>query len=167
MAGARIGGNIGDMEGAAGVMADTGTAATNTGTEAASVSSRMEAEVNEVTNTLNTHFQTLHHQLGEALARNRDRLGSTDWEGQAYDEALRAEHDLSTQTAGFLERAQAGVEEFRTSLLNQAQSFVAAIETEYRSVLNGIDASYADFAQATRTHADNLVNVDQSFTYSG
>jgi hypothetical protein len=44
---------------------------------------------------------------------------------------------------------------------------VSAIETEYRSVLNGIDASYADFAQATRTHADNLVDVDRSFTYRG
>ncbi len=54
---------------------------------------------------------------------------------------LRAEHDLSTQTAAFLERAQSGVEEFRTSLLNQAQSFVSAIETEFRSVLYGIDAS--------------------------
>jgi len=30
-----------------------------------------------------------------------------------------------------------------------------------------IDASYAGFAEATRTHAGNLVNVDQSFRYGG
>lgn len=167
MAGARIGGNIPDMEGAAGVMVDTGTAATDTGSEASTVSAEMEAEINEVTTTLNTHFQTLHTQLREALDRNRDRLGSTDWEGQAYDEALRAETDLNSQTATFLENAQAGVEEFRTALLNQAQSFVSAIQSDYNTVMDNINTSYTGFAEATRTHADNLVDVDQSFRYSG
>lgn len=167
MAGARIGGNIPDMEGAAGVMVDTGTAATDTGSEANTVSSRMEAEITDVATMLNTHFETLHTQLRDALNRNRDRLGSTDWEGQAYDEALRAEADLNTQTANFLETAQTGVEEFRTALLDQAQSFVAAIQSEYNSVMDSISTSYTGFADATRTHAENLVNVDQSFRYSG
>lgn len=167
MAGARIGGNIGDMEGAAEVMGDTGTAASDTGTEASGVSAQMEAEINDVTTTLNTHFQALHQQLSAALMRNRDRLGSTDWEGQAYQEALRAEADLNTQTTSFMDNAQAGVEEFRAALLNQAQSFVAAIHSDYSTVMNNINTSYADFGTATRTHADNLVNVDQSFRYGG
>jgi hypothetical protein len=155
------------MEGAAGVMVDTGTAATDAGTEAAGVSTRMEAEVSDVTTALTTHFQQLHQQLRDAIERNRARLGTTDWEGQAYDEALRAEADLNTQTSGFLESAQTSVEEFRAALLSQAQGFVAQVEGEYRSVLTQINTSYADFAQATRTHAENLVNVDQSFRYGG
>lgn len=167
MAGARIGGNIGDMEGAAGVMADTGSSATGTGSEAAGVSSRMEAEISDVASALSAHFQTLHQQLRDALNRNRERLTATDWEGQAHDEALRAEADLNTQASGFLETAQGGVEDFRTSLLTQAQGFVDAISGEYAGVMANIDAAYAGFARATRTHADNLVSVDQSFRYGG
>lgn len=167
MAGARIGGNIGDLQDAAGVMVDTGSSATSTGSEATGVSNRMEAEIGDVTNALSQHFHTLHQQLRDALTRNRDRLSTTDWEGQSYEEALRAEADLHTQTAGFVERAQSGVEEFRGSLLNQAQAFVGAISSEYATVMGNIDASYAGFAQATRTHADNLVTVDQSFRYGG
>lgn len=167
MSGARIGGNIPDMEGAAQVMGDTGTAAGDTGTGASDVSAQMEAELSDVTNTLTTHFQTLHQQLTDALVRNRDRLSGTDWEGQAYQEALRAEADLNTQSTTFMDNAQAGVEEFRAALLSQAQSFVATIQADYRTVMNNIDTSYADFGTATRTHADNLVNVDQSFRYNG
>jgi hypothetical protein len=167
MAGARIGGNIPDMEGAAGVMVDTGTAATDTGTEATNVSTQMEAEVNDVTAMLSTHFNNLHTSLREALNRNRDRLNSTDWEGKSYDEALRAEADLNTQTDSFLQTAQEGVESFKTTMLTQAEAFVAAIESEYNTVMGNINTSYGDFAEATRTHADNLVNVDESFRYSG
>jgi hypothetical protein len=165
MPGARIGGNIPDMEGAAEVMVATGAAATDAGTEAAGVSARMEAELGDVAATLSTHFQQLHQQLRDTVERNRARLGATDWEGQAYDEALRAEADLNAQAAAFLEQAQAGVDEFRAALVSQAQGFVGQIEGEYRAVMTRIDTSYADFARATRTHAENLVSVDQAFRY--
>lgn len=163
----RIGADIPGLENTAGVMDETGGRATETGSEASTVSAQMEAEVTDVTTVLTNHFNDLHANLNDALQRARQQLESTDWDGNAMVEAQRAETDLNTQTSTFMDNAAQGVDTFRTQLMQQATDFVGVIQGEYNTVMNNINSAYVDFGGAQRTHADNLVNVDQSFTYRG
>ena len=164
---ARIGADIAGLESTAGVMDETGTEASGAGTEASSVSGRMEGEITDVTTMLTQHFSQLHEQLRGALQRAKGQLDSTDWDGNAFAEAQRAETDLNSQTSRFMESAQQGVEEFRQAMMSQANSFVSAVEGEYRSVMGNINDAYAGFGTAQRTHAGNLQEVDSSFRYNG
>lgn len=162
MSGMRIGGNVGDIQDTALVMTDTGTYAQTTGQDATTVAGQMEAEVNDVTQTLNTHFVELAEGLRQQITAAKNRLAGTDWEGMSQSEATAAEAELNGQVTSVLEQAQAGVEEFRTAMLSQANNFVSAIQGEFNTVMANINESYGSLSTASTTFAQNLEAADQT-----
>jgi hypothetical protein len=75
----RIGGNIGDIHTPVGVMTETGSQATAASTRASQFSEQMHGHVDEVTNTLSMHFNTMADQLRQTIRQAKERLQSTDW----------------------------------------------------------------------------------------
>ncbi len=166
MAGGRIGGNVADIEQTAGVMADTGGAATESSAQASRFSSQMEGEVGDVTATLATHFNQMADDLRGRISQARQRLAATDWEGTSQAEATEAEAALNNDVTQVLENALTSTEDFKTFMLQRANDFVAMVDGDFRTIMGNIDTAYQDLGTASRTFAENLQTADESIRFS-
>jgi hypothetical protein len=163
----RIGGNVEDIHGAAGVMTEAGTAATSSAAEAANFSARMEGEIGDVTNTLNTHFTSSADGLRQQIAAAKNRLAGTDWEGTSRGEAEAAEAALNSQVDNVLNKALEATNEFKASMTAHANDFVAMVNTDFKTIMANVDTAYQDLAKASKTFAENLASADQSVKFTG
>jgi hypothetical protein len=163
----RIGGNVEDIHGAAGVMTNTGTAATSASSEAANFASQMESEIGDVTNTLNSHFTTTADGLRQQISAAKNRLAATDWEGTSRGEAEQAEAALNSQVDSVLGKALEATNEFKTSMVARANDFASMVNGDFRTIMGNIDTAYQDLAKASKTFAENLASADQSIKFTG
>ena len=162
---ARIGGNLADIARTAGVMTDTGGAATAAGQDASAVAGRMESEVEAVTATLRAHFEQLAEELRGRISSARQQLGATDWEGASRGAADAAETRLHGEVDRVLATAIDDVEAFRTFMLTQATDFVGGVQGQFGGVMGQIDAAYQDLATGSRTFAEQLEAADRSVSF--
>lgn len=163
----RIGGNVADIHGAAGVMTDAGTAASQSGARARQLSSQMEAELNDVTTALANHFQQTADELRQQITNAKQRLAATDWQGTSQQNATAAEEHLHRRTDAVLDNALGGAEEFKSFVLARANDFVASVEGDFNAILGEIDAAYQDLARASEKFAENLEAADQTVRFGG
>ncbi len=167
MAGGRIGGNVADIVDTAGVMSATGTAASETGADATSVSATMEGEINEVTEALATHFTDLAEGLRGRIAQAKQRLAGTDWEGTSQAQATEAETALNADVDNVLGNALTSVAEFKAFMLARANDFVAMVEGDFNTIMGNVDVAYADLGKASQSFAENLQLADESIRFNG
>lgn len=167
MAGARIGGNVADIVGAAGVITDTGTAAVDAGAEASGFAAEMEGEVSDVTQVLSQHFVDMSEVLRTAIKAAKDRLAATDWEGSSQAAATETETALNGEVDGVLTNALDSVEEFRTFMMARATDFVSMVEGDFNTIMANIDTAYAELGTASETFAENLQLADETIKFTG
>ncbi len=165
--GGRIGGNIADIEQTAGVMTDTGAAASESGSRATQFSAEMEGQVNDVTSTLASHFTQMAEELRNRITQAKQRLAATDWEGTSQAEATEAEAALNADVTRVLDNALQSTEEFRSFMLARANDFVSMVQGDFTTILANIDTAYQDLGRASRTFAENLQLADQSIRFTG
>jgi hypothetical protein len=164
--GARIGGNVSDIQDAAGVITQTGTAAASAGKDAVSVTQQMDNQIAEVTTMLNRHFNQMAEDLRHAIIQARERLGTTDWEGRSKEAAHRAEFDLNQQVNKVLNQALEDAQQFQARMRSQANTFVSAVQGDFQTIMGSVDAAYQDLAKASQTFAENLQTADESITFT-
>ena len=162
---ARIGGNLADITRTAGVMTDTGGAATTTGHDASAVAARMEGEIDAITVTLRTHFEQLAGDLRGRIANARQQLGATDWEGASRSAADAAEVRLHGEVDRVLATAVDDVEAFRAFMTSQATDFVGGVQGRLGGVMGQIDAAYQELAAGSRAFAEQLETADRSISF--
>ncbi|MGH8898746.1 MAG: hypothetical protein ACRDZ4_17425 [Egibacteraceae bacterium] len=165
--GARIGGNVSDIQDAAGVITQTGAAATCAGKDAASVTQQMDSQIADVTSMLNQHFNQMADDLRHAITQAAQRLGTTDWEGRSKEEAARAESDLNQQVNRVLSQALENTQHFQTLMRSRAGDFVATVQGDFQTIMGSVDTAYQDLAKASQTFAENLRTADESITFTG
>ncbi|MGH8886186.1 MAG: hypothetical protein ACRDYX_13600 [Egibacteraceae bacterium] len=165
--GTRIGGNLGDIHATAGVMTDTGSQATAASTKASQFSEQMHVHVDEVTNTLNTHFNATADQLRQAIRQAKERLQGTDWEGASKAEADAAEAALNQQCDQVLTNALHSTQDFKSFMLGRAQEFVSMVNTDFKTVMTNVESAYQDLANASKAFAENLAKADETIKFHG
>jgi hypothetical protein len=165
--GIRIGGNVGDIHTTAGVMTDTGSQATAASARASQFSEEMHGHVDEVTNTLNTHFNATADQLRETIRKAKERLQGTDWEGASKAQADAAEAALNQQCDQVLTNALQSAQDFKSFMLSRAQEFVSMVNTDFKAVMANVEAAYQDLANASKVFADNLAKADETIRFNG
>lgn len=159
---ARIGGNVADIARTATTMTETGAAAGAAGLDAAGFAETVRAEVDHVTTTLRTRFESLAAQLREHLQLSRARLAETDWEGASRLNLDAAEARLHGDVTRVLTDALAWVESFRAQITGQVGAFDEQVRGEFRAITANIDTAYGELAQAARTFAANLEAADRT-----
>lgn len=165
--GARIGGNVSDIRDAAGVITQTGAAATSAGKDATSVTQQMDSQIADVTAMLNQHVSRMAEDLRQVITQASKRLGATDWEGRSKHEAERAESDLNQQVNRVLGQALENTQQFQALMRSQASDFVSAVQGDFQTIMGSVDAAYQDLAKASQTFAENLQTADESITFTG
>ncbi|MGH8900198.1 MAG: hypothetical protein ACRDYA_00580 [Egibacteraceae bacterium] len=165
--GTRIGGNLGDIHAIAGVMTGTGSQATAASTKASQFSEQMHGHVDEVTNTLNTHFNTTADQLRQTIHQAKERLQGTDWEGASKAQVDAAEAALNQQCDQVLTRALQSAQDFKSFMLGRAQKFASMVHTDFKAIMTNVEAAYQDLANASRVFAENLAKADETIKFNG
>jgi hypothetical protein len=163
--GGRIGANLADLLQTAGVMTETGAAAATSSARASAFSARMEAEINDVTTTLASHFTRMADELRGRIAQAKQQLAATDWQGASQAEATAAEAALGQDVNRVLDHALRSTEELRAFLLQRAHDFVASVDGEFATVMGAIDIAYQDLANASKTFADHLQAADAAIKF--
>jgi glutamate-1-semialdehyde aminotransferase len=162
---ARIGGDIADIQQTAGVMTDTGAAASESSTEASRFSSQMEREINDVTSALANHFNQMADGLRQRIGEAKNRLAATDWEGTSQAEATEAEAALNSDVSKVLDNALDSTNDFKTFMLKRANDFVTMVDRDFKTIMGNIDTAYQDLGKASRTFAENLQTADESIKF--
>lgn len=161
----RIGGNIGDIVGTAGKLEGTGAAAVKSGADAAQFAHRMDGEITQVTDLLETHFNNMAESLRSEIAAAKQRLAGTDWEGTSQQAATAAEAELYSNVDQVLGNALDSTTEFKTFMKSQAQEFVSVVDGDFKTIMNNIDTAYQDLAKASKQFAQNLESADQTIKF--
>jgi len=154
---------VSDAHATASTMVRTADQAVTTSQEASNASNRMGAEVEQCTAVFQQFFQQCQQALVESVGVSTSTLQGTDWTGRAQVEALGIDQELSGDINAFLGRADAAVAEFRTVMERQAQEFISAVDTEYRSYLQRYNENQTSAGQGVAQHADRLAEVDASY----
>ncbi|MGH8930287.1 MAG: hypothetical protein ACRDZO_06545 [Egibacteraceae bacterium] len=164
--GGKIGANLADILETAGVMTETGVAAIQSGVQASRFSAQMEAEISDVTTALANHFIRMADDLRGRIAQAKHRLAATDWQGASHAAATQAETALNHDVARVLDHALRSTEEFKTFMLQRANSFASAVNGDFKTVMGAIDIAYQELAAASKTFAENLRAADESIRFS-
>jgi exonuclease VII large subunit len=163
----RIGGNIGDIHATAGLIANTGSQATAASAKASQFSEQMHSHVDEVTTTLDKHFNAMADQLRQTIRQAKDRLQSTDWEGASKAQADAAEAALKQQCDHVLTNALRSTQDFKSFMLGRAQEFVSMVSTDFKAIMADVERAYHDLATASKAFAENLAKVDETIKFNG
>jgi hypothetical protein len=64
-----------------------------------------------------------------------------------------------------LQRAQQGVDEFRTQMTTRSQEFLQAIESDFNRIMTDAADRFAQFGTAVQTFSTRLQEADQTIRY--
>lgn len=157
-----IGADHASVEGSKGQFDLTGDAAQITGSDATSASREMEGHLDEIMALFKGQFEETAADLQQRVADHKSRLEATNWQGTSRERALAAEGELTTEIDRVLGQALEQVETFRSMMHSQADSFVAAVEGQFRQAMQEADAAYKEHAAAQQLYLANLRSADQT-----
>jgi hypothetical protein len=162
----RIGGNVADIQAASQRLGDAGGAATTAGSDAAKVSAELNAQVDNVTNTLKTHFTTMAGSLRDQITTAKNQLQTSDWDGTSRAAADAAEADLSAAVGQILDDALSAADGMRADVTKQVTAFDDAIRGQFNKVMADVNERYSTLASGATTFASALEQTDQTIRYS-
>lgn len=165
--GAQIGGVLEDMNAVMTRLGEAGTASTTHASDVAGGVATLQAEVNDVTATLNQTFVQLAENLREQIRQARDTLAAADWSGQSRGAADAAEAQLNADVNTTLDAAQLGVENLGAALRDQVEGFYGEVTGQFTTVMTSIEGAYAELQRGTQLFAENLAQADQTISFAG
>lgn len=157
-----IGGNLSDLAGASGDFNQTGEDTLAAHSESATSADQLVAEVTDVTNLLQSNFETMAEGLRTSISRAKTTVNSAAWTGQSRENAVAAEEMLNTEVDQVLEGATTSVTALRDFLVARVTDFHTDVTGDFQTIMNNIDLAYRDLSTATQTFADNLDLADQT-----
>lgn len=157
-----IGGNLADLQATTTDFNQTGEDTLTAHGTSATSAENLVAEVTDVTNLLQTNFETMADDLRASITRAKNTASGADWHGQSHDNALAAEEMLNGEVNQVLEGATTAVTALRDFLVARVTDFHADVTGDFQTIMNNIDLAYRDLATATQTFAENLDLADQT-----
>lgn len=154
---------VGDAHNTSSTMVQTADQAVTTSEQASTASNQMGGEIEQCTTIFQQFFTQCQQTLVESVGLSTSTLQGTNWTGTAQVEALGIDDQLSSDINGFMSRADAAVQEFRAVMARQAQDFIGAVDTEYRSYLQRYQENQSTAGRGVAQHADRLAEVDSTY----
>jgi ElaB/YqjD/DUF883 family membrane-anchored ribosome-binding protein len=161
----KIGATVSSLVDVTKVSADTQGVATDTTARATQIANKLNADIEDTTTTLRTHFDETASQLRTAVHQHLSQVEASDWDGASKEKARTAASDLNTQITHVLESAQQGVEKFKTDMTTQSQNFLHAIDSEFNKVINDAGQRFSEFGVAVDRFRSALEQADQTIQY--
>lgn len=159
-AGQQIGGNLGDMERVRAMLADAGQGATAHVGSVTTAVETLQGELDDITATMTTNFETLAGDLTEKVDSASNALAEADWNGQSRAQAEAAEAAFKQQITATLAAALEGCAALGTAMSDQAMGFHTDITGQFRTIMTDIDTNYASLANGTQVFMERLAEDD-------
>lgn len=157
-----IGGNLADIEVAAGRLTESGQKAVASGESTKNATDQLAQAIEESMAQLLSRFTDIAAELKADVATSDERLHTAEWHGASRDAAVGIKQDLTSQINTVLSNATQNLEQFKSSLISQSSELVAHIDGDFRTVMTQVDEQYASLAVAARRTAENLEIADQT-----
>lgn len=157
-----IGGNLADIEQAAGRLDDSGRKAVDTGTTAKTAADVLAASIDDAMSELVRRFADIAAELNADITTAHQRLQATEWQGASREAAVGIKQELKAQVDTVLGTATDNLNVEKGNFLTRAQALVDHVEGEFRAVMGQVETEYVRLADAARTTAQNFEAADQT-----
>ena len=157
-----IGGNLADIEQAAGRLDDSGRKAVDTGATTKSAADVLAASIDDAMSELVRRFGDIAAELNADITTSHQRLQATEWQGASREAAVGIKQELKAQVDTVLGTATDNLNVEKTNFLTRAQALVDHVEGEFRTVMGQVETEYVRLADAARTTAQNFEAADQT-----
>jgi Flp pilus assembly protein TadG len=147
-------------------MQRTADEAASTSDQASQASNQMGGEVEQCTQIFQQFFQSCQENLASQVGVSSSTLQGTNWTGNSQLSALNIDDTLASDVNNFMGRADSAVQEFRAAMQRQAQDFISAVDTEYRSYMMRYQENQSTAGRGVQQHADSISEVDSNYGVS-
>jgi hypothetical protein len=151
--------SITDMSQRAQTQAEETEAAT---AETESLVANLQDQVDAVSDELQRRFEDLSARLLSEVDSTSRQLEAAEWTGKSRDTLVAFDADLRATAERFMSSSNAGMADFRSSLMSYITEFFGVIQGEYRTAMQEIQAKYGDASRAAQTYAQNLQEMDNT-----
>jgi len=141
------------------------TASTDTGSRASQIAGKLNSDIEETTTMLRSHFAETADTLQTSVNQHLQQVEGSNWDGASKDQARAAAGDMTREIQTVLERSKQGVDEFKTQMTNQSQSFLDSINTDFNKIMNEAATRFEQFGAAVNKFSENLQQADQTIKY--
>lgn len=162
-----IGGNLDDILAVAdsygGMQDETGQTTTDTAKHVDTLKTEVDRAMGELKTSFTATAQMLRDRIGEA-----DKLlEGAAWTGNAKDQAELIRTSLMGSVNSVFDQAMANFSAEQEAFKARIEELHAHVTTEFGDVMNQVDASYVEFADAARLTAQNFSDADQTMRFAG
>ena len=157
-----IGGNLADIEQAAGRLNDSGQKAIDSGATTKDAADLLADAIHEAMTQLINRFGDIAAELNADIVGSHERLNSTEWQGASRDAAVGIKENLKGQVNTVLGTATDNLLQEKQAFIARSNALVSHVETEFKMVMGQVDEQYASLANAARKTAENFEMADQT-----
>ncbi len=158
-----IGGNISEMESAAGRFALTGQDTFARSQEVSAFARSQQAEYDALANALVNHINSKAAECRSQAQAMRSVFASTNWQGNSRLVVEDAEANLAVNLNRILDNAQTTAQDFKTKLAEFVANYEeTVISGQFMSAMSSLKTTYEQLGQATRQVAAGFEAADRS-----
>ena len=164
---AQIGGALADIDAVHDRLTGASSASEAHAGEVAADVGRLQAEVEDVTATLQRIFEQRADDLLRAISDATRTLEAADWAGGSRQAAAAAEAQLTGDVGTTVDAARLGIDSLATALRGQVAGFYDEVNGQFSTVMGNIQTAYAELARGTDLFARNLEEADRTISFGG
>lgn len=158
-----IGGNISEMESAAGRFALTGQDTFARSQEISAFARSQQAEYDALANSLVNHINSKVSECRGQAQAMRSVFASTSWQGNSRVVVEEAEANLNVNLNRILDGAQSTAQDFKSKLAEFVADYEeTVISGQFMAAMSSLRMTYDQLAQATRQVAAGFEAADRS-----
>ena len=163
---AQIGGALADIDAVHDRLTGASGASETHAGEVAGDVARLQAEIEDVTGTLQRIFEQRAEDLLRVIADATRTLEAADWAGGSREAATAAEAQLTSDVTVTVDAARSGIETLSTALRDQVGGFYDEVNGQFTTVMGSIRDAYAELARGTDLFARNLEEADRTIAFN-
>ncbi|MEM7285130.1 MAG: hypothetical protein AAF480_02170 [Actinomycetota bacterium] len=164
---AQIGGALADIDAVHDRLTGASVASEAHAGDVAADVGRLQAEVEDVTGTLQRIFEQRADDLLRAISDASRTLEAADWAGGSRQAATAAEARLTGDVGTTVEAARAGIDSLSRALREQVSGFYEEVNGQFGTVMGDIHTAYAELARGADLFARNLEEADRTISFGG
>ncbi|MGI9605056.1 MAG: hypothetical protein ACR2P0_02840 [Acidimicrobiales bacterium] len=157
-----VGGNLADIDASAVRLQEAGASALGTGDHTRTAVATLHDAIGSATTEMLRRFDSIASDLHDQIQRAEAQLQSSDWHGNAKEQAITIKAELSGRVTSVLGSATAAFQSESAAFSARSEALLAEIDGQFRSVMAAIDAEYGRLAQAAQATRQNFEYADQT-----
>lgn len=161
-----IGADLASLTSIQQVAGQTGQLAVTTASSARTEADATKVQVQEVTAAMSTSFHDTLDRLDQVAADADQRIASSDWQGNAREQAVAASTDFKAGITKLGTSSRQSLQEFDTQVNQRATQLNDEISGEFTRLMTTAQEAFEAFARSVGAFSADLEAADNSVRYT-